>query len=455
MLLNKRIVVFDLRDLNHYLPYITLVFIFLINVLIIWPGQMNPDSIGQYNSAINSEYTDAHPPMMSVLWRLLDFFHKGPGLLFLFHLLLLYTALIIFISIFRESKLSWFYVIFPLLPQILFYSGGIWKDVGFAFSYLLSIAIVSFLISKNKKPGFFLILLIFFLLFYGTLIKFQAMYVLPFMLFGLVYTLNDFKINFKIFILTLFSYVYFIFLANAFNNYFVGESKKSHFWQFVKLYDLAAISLQANQELFPDFIKQNQNYSFEKIKKRFNPEQVDEIVFPKDSPLIKGKNEEERNALLNCWYYVIYQYPFFYLKHRFRNWLYIIKAMPLQKLEKLDLRKFQGIKWFANSKENLLNKLFFNFLKIIRYIFRFGFLLPFIIFYFFLGLITFSRIPKFAMPLIIMNGLNITFLFILFFFSMAGMMRYVYIVVCMVHASHPFAYFCFKELKFISRRKIL
>src|SRR5581483_833197 len=82
---------------------------YIASVLMLWPGVMSLDASSQYAVAISGEYSDHHPPLMSFLWRYLDYIYHGPAPMFIFHLSMLYMAAAIFIYIFRESKFKWWY----------------------------------------------------------------------------------------------------------------------------------------------------------------------------------------------------------------------------------------------------------------------------------------------------------------------------------------------------------
>lgn len=429
--------IFRLKNVTSA-PYIFLFLIFLINLFLFWPGQMEPDSINQYNSAISGIFSDHHPPVMSILWKLLDLFHKGPGLLFLFHLILLYGSTLIFMAIFRLNKLIWLYVFLPLFPQIFIYSSLVLKDVGFAFSYLFVSALLSYSIMLGRSLNLWQMITILFLLFYGTAVKFQAIYICPILVLVFCYCLNNFKINLKTIFISLFVYGLIFFSIQFLHNSLIFTENKSHSWQLVKLYDLAAMSVYLDEPFFPDFIKNNSNFSFEEIKKKFTHEKVDNLIFPfETAPLVRGDNDLQRKEILYYWYKNIFKYPQAYLLHRFKNLSYIINAGPLQKIQVNDLQKYSGLKWVENFK------FFFKIFSLVKFL-KFGFLIPFILAYFILGLKNINT-NNAAIPLIFMNGISIALIFVLFFFSMAGMLRYVYIAMCMFHASHGFAYLCCKN----------
>jgi hypothetical protein len=62
----------------------------------------------------------------------------------------------------------------------------------------------------------------------------------------------------------------------------------------VKLYDLAAISIDQGTPLFPDFVKDVPCFLWATIQEKFSTEQVDDLVFGPEAPLQKGTTNQER-----------------------------------------------------------------------------------------------------------------------------------------------------------------
>lgn len=433
--------------------------LFLINVLLFWPGQMSPDSYAQYESALTGIYGDHHPPMMSVVWRYLAMLVPGSGLMFLLHLLMLYSAAAFFMSAARSSCARWLAMLLPAIPPLCFYSSMIWKDVGFAFAYLLGAALISYCVVHLKKPNGLLLASVSALLLYGTAVKFQALYVLPLPLVGLSYCFTSFQLSYKTVVYAALSYLLCLYGVQTFNNMYVPADRKSHSWQLVKLYDLAGISVLKNKPLFPDYLSRYNLYSFEKVKEKFNHERVDDLVGFTDSPLRIGVNENERSELLSIWWSAVLQHPHYYLWHRLCNWWRMVNIIPIERLNRLDFSKYAGLRWFCtvqwlaqqplhspeiNWIAILLSKIFFALFELMRYALRISSLLPCILFYLYLGIKKFY-INRAAAPLILLNSIAVAMLITLFFFSMASAIRYMYIVICMVHASHGFAYECMRE----------
>ncbi len=445
---------------QEFIPQFLLGILFVINAFIFWPGQMTPDSVVQYKTALTGLYIDFHPPMISVLWRFLDKLYPGSGLLFLFHLLLFYFAAGIFTVIFKSSKFRWFYAILPLIPPLCFYSSMLWKDIAFTFSYLCVAALLSFFMVTQKKPSLIITMIMLALLFYGTGAKFQAMYIAPLFLLGFCTIFNKYQLTIKTIFYTVITSVVFLTSLTLFNNYLVPAERQGHGWQLVKLYDLAAISLDTQQPIFPDFILKNPDFSLARVQEEFNYEMANDMVSCKNPPLIVGANDEQRQLILQTWCHAVLAHPIFYMKHRLKLLFTMLNNHPLKKLESLDFSQYKGLSWFAQlqkpcTSDNKFSaimcmiacKILLGLLWLIRFPLKTIFIVPFLIFYFLLGLLSLRNTQKYALPLTLMSGAGLLLLFIMLFFSMASTIRYALFTICMFNACHGFAYTCFRSRK--------
>ncbi len=421
------------HKLSHSWPYYCLALLFFFNLWLVWPGQMTSDSYTQYQEALSNSYSAAHPPLMSYLWRLFTLISTGSGLILLFHLLLLYGACFTFMQTFKNSRLRFYYLLYPLLPAIFFYSSMIWKDVGLAFSYLAFGSGLTYFIVQAKKPTIYQYLILILLLFYGSAVKFQALYTAPGLVLGLCFIYNNFQLNRKVWLLTIVSYFLLYTSVLTINHLLETPGTNKHWWQYVKIYDLAGISIELDQPIFPDYILQAKNFDFIKIKQQFNYERVDDLVFFPDSPIISTTDSKQLKILLTSWYQAVYQHPLIYLKHRWHNWVNILFAKPLEKLDTLDFKQFKGLSWLAD-----LNQTIFIALKYFRYLLSFIFIFIFIIFSLIYS--SFKLKNNYRLLLFIFSLTSLLLVLTLFTFTMASALRYVYMPVCLTYAAIPLIY---------------
>lgn len=423
-------------------PLIFLLLAFIASNIIFWPGIVSPDAAGQYAAAQAGVYTDHHPPVMSFVWRYLDQLYAGSGLILLMHLIMLYTAAAILVVIFKDSKFKWWYAILPLIPNIFSYTPLIVKDVGFAYSYLLAAAILAWLmVNKTEKNKYVLLLLVISLLFYGTAVKYQARFLLIFLTLGVGYCFQ-YQANKRAIITGVVLCLLLLQAMFSFNKLLVPNTQESHSWQLVKLYDLAAISIALDHAEFPEFVKQNPNYSFSKIKQQFSSREVDPLVFVPNAVLKGGNTAQQRTELLSYWRKTVLSNPGLYLQHRLRLWTHNFFSVPSARSHPANFFKNTSLGPLLNNQQiyTMIDVAY----KTLSIALQFIWLLPLLLFYSYLSIVNFNK-NKYAVPLLMFSCVSLTLLGVLFFMSMASTARYVFICTCLVHASHGFAYRAFRR----------
>ena len=409
--------------------------LFCVHLLLFWPGYMTSDSQGQYNMAVSGVYSDHHPFIMSFLWRYLDKIYPGPGLMLFTHFTLLYGSVYFFMRSFPNSKLRYYFFAFPFFPHVLSYSPAIWKDNGFAFTFLFVASYLAYCTMENRVLKGRVLMGLLVILAYGTLVKFQAQYLAPLLLLWMGLHQAHYQKGWNLLKkLAIISFLFYGLIAGV--RYFGPEVKQDHSWQMVKFYDLAAMSVTLNKPLMPEF-NRSKSFSMEELHKRFNHQRVDDLVFG-DAILVGGQTEQERDILWKTWAHEVLKHPFIYLKHRSINMAYALLSTPLFMYVQPALDEWCGV-------GTIVNKTVYITARILGYLILAHFL-PALLSFVYLGLALFSlHKTKAAIPLFFMSSLSVMMLGTLFFCSMAGTPRYTYIVVCMTYASHIFAYLCYKQ----------
>jgi hypothetical protein len=208
-------------------------------------------------------------------------------------------------------------------------------------------------------------------------------------------------------------------------------SAPSHSWQYVKMYDIAGISLQLNQDLLPECVKRKGQYSFEKVRSLYNPRRVDDMAFNADSPLIKSENANEREVLWNIWWQIITEHPLLYLKHRMAVFYQQLTISFLKKPHDIKSETSTGI---MNLVHHLYNSGIFSIMQLfMACLIYFG--LQFL--YIAKGLISFKKSHT-MQALFFQNMTGFALVCSLFIFSMASEARYAYLCIALLNFSHPF-----------------
>jgi hypothetical protein len=114
-------------------PLTVLALAWLAVVIYAYPGYMNWDTGEQLYQARTHYYQDSHPPLMTVYWRVIEIFMRGP-----FPLLVLQTTLWTF-GLYRILRLrfggrasAWTTMGIMLFPPILTPMAPVWKDAQMA-----------------------------------------------------------------------------------------------------------------------------------------------------------------------------------------------------------------------------------------------------------------------------------------------------------------------------------
>jgi hypothetical protein len=118
-----------------------------------YPGYMSADSISQLAAARSGRLTDWHPPLMTLLWGLLDRVWRGPPGLILLHGLLLWSgvALIAGLACSRTVSAALALLAVGFFPAVLALLGTAWKDVAFGCSMTLAIAFLLLAQLRRKR----------------------------------------------------------------------------------------------------------------------------------------------------------------------------------------------------------------------------------------------------------------------------------------------------------------
>ncbi|NMX38306.1 hypothetical protein HBO34_10505 [Pseudomonas veronii] len=159
---------------NRYFNLIGLASIIfsICSLIAFFPGAMTWDSLDQLRQARAGTYTDWQPPMMAFFWSLLLNLSDGPGAMLIFHFMLLWaTSLTLFKWSIREGyRFGFLFLTLPIFPWIMNFQFTLWKDIGMAYSWGLSIAICIYFRGHKKFPVLAAALAIVLFL-YGALVR--------------------------------------------------------------------------------------------------------------------------------------------------------------------------------------------------------------------------------------------------------------------------------------------
>lgn len=315
---------FDNLKNKNYFGYVLCFLFFGFVIASFYPGMMSPDSIANLTDGRRNIYYDLNSPLMSFIWGRLDKIVEGPALMLIFQNLLFWIGCAIFWRTAKEQsfKLALFLILFALMPQILSQLTTVWKDVAMGASLFLAAALIYHAKVFNAKRSL-LISPIF--LFYGYAARLNALpAVLPLTIWSGFIFCRIFEIGKPKFAPAFIGIGYFFAVSVAVYSaiYSLTGWKTIYPFQQNYLYDLAAISKYRDENLFPGYIRNQENFSFESVKSRYNERSVSDLIFDDvpnqgDKAVLKFTIEPEQIVeLKQKWRASVFENPSFYLKHR-------------------------------------------------------------------------------------------------------------------------------------------
>ncbi len=400
--------------------------------LYIWtffPPEFCPDQQSMYaHSVVNLIFTDYFPPLSVLLWHALDRIIPGAELMLLVNFFFLWAACVLGARDFKGAKIENFFFFIPFVPSIFLDAGFILKDTILSFGFMFICMILANCSLKNKRLSLGKTIFLLGGVLYFSMAKVQAYYVFPFLIFWIVHLLPPLSYGSRI-KKWLFKFGLWITLClglfagmKACHFALVKDTDNKHYWQYVKIYDLAGMSVMSHSVYVPSFLFKTLPPSLESIETHYDYLWEPLIVY-NHSPLRSTENSTERKELLKIWRSAIWRDPGSYLKHRFRIWIKILTTSAL---------KGAYVQWASGSEPLLRFAPFFS-------LFSFAPLFPFLLSFMVIGFRKIST-RKEGLPLLMMSSMGLMLIIVLFFCSLAAAGRYIYFSWCCFMFSVPFAY---------------
>lgn len=275
---------------------------------------MSADSIAQLGQARSGIYSDWHPPIMAWLWSFFDRVLPGPGGLFIVHIGLFWSALILLA---RFSRLGVGTFLIGVFPPIFALLAPLWKDVGMAIALL--VAGTLFLCSKTTSGWKQKLSMgaAFFFLFYAAGVRHNA---LPALVPIIFYWLPSQKTTRRWIIAGVVTLAVGV-LANLFNRYLLGDHRSEIPSQQILLHDLTAFSLKKGENLIPKAYQVLPKLDISELQKLYSTRGVVPLFCcePGDRRLQLSPDAVNFRDLRAQWQSALVQHPGAYLQHRWRN----------------------------------------------------------------------------------------------------------------------------------------
>lgn len=301
-----------------------IIFGVLLVTVSFYPGYLSFDSLEQLKQARSGMFTDWHPPLMSFIWYLFDRIMPGPVGMLLFHNLMFWSGLALFISQFINHKLLATIIIFSIgfSPPVIALLGTIWKDVGLASALLLAVALLCCAQQTGRKSYWLAALLP---LFYGLSVRHNGVFaVFPLAIWTGFLACNQLRGQFLwatqkpavlAIVLGLLILMLLVVSSQIINRGLI-QGRKTYVIQTLLLHDLAAISIAQDQLYIPTYASKGVN--LEELRTIYTPREVVPLFCCNSAPhhLIMTNNEVNVLQLEKAWLNAIASHPKSYLTHR-------------------------------------------------------------------------------------------------------------------------------------------
>jgi hypothetical protein len=293
---------------------------FVFTFCAFYPGVLSSDSLDQFQQALNFHFSDWHPPAMAILWSLLTRIWSGPQLMLLMQEALFWGGVYFLLSA-LDIRAIWSRIIVVLLlfsPVLLNFSGVIWKDVQLAAAWIFVLASVfatrqrGIPLSGAHKAGLLILIL------YGALVRINAGIVAgPLVLYALT---GRARLD------SLWRSVA-VYAGLALTCFFLGQGiiralpvDRSAVVDSLQTFDLAALSTEKNENLFPFPLSDAELRS---VKTCYGDASTQDPFIWGDCKFVWKKvsatREQNRRALMRAWRSAILHAPGLYLAARFRH----------------------------------------------------------------------------------------------------------------------------------------
>lgn len=304
------------------------------------PGAMSDDSFAILSQARSGVYSDAHPPLLAIIWATVDQIIPGPLGMLLVNLTLFYGGLLlIFLRLAQRFGLfsAPLFIIVGLYPPVTAILGVIWIDITMAAIYIFALGLFIFLcLGENRKSVRCAIgkISVFILMLVGISSRHNgaAAALSIFIFFFYCSTFNRQGIWIHLgssLTLGIFATILCFYSVRQTQSLLVEE--RVHLWRVGAIYDIAGVSFYEGKYLFNQSIMSGNRVDIENLytPRSYIPLVVGEQIHALPGHLSKTGNKADLNldyanlnqALFDNWISVIANYPGSYFRHRYEVFL--------------------------------------------------------------------------------------------------------------------------------------
>ncbi|MDF2187446.1 hypothetical protein [Paraflavitalea sp. CAU 1676] len=299
---------------------------FILDLVACYPGFLYIDSVDQYTQSIHFSYTDWHPPIMAGVWSLLNFIYKGPLLMLVMQLALLWTSFYLIASTWCRKSLPLIalLLLFALAPYVQNFAGLIVKDTQMAFCWLLAVTIILRANYQARTMSKTEVVITFLLITYGTMVRINALpgsIPLYYLWVENIYT-GTFSKKIAWLMLALTG----LLIINSTITKYVLKPRKTYPEYKLMAHDIAGIYVTTGKSYFPAFVTSYPAFDTNLIRQRFTTATLDNLWWINGATtMFAPLDEASRKVLINHWEKAILENKATYLRNRFDGFLYYLQ----------------------------------------------------------------------------------------------------------------------------------
>jgi len=284
------------------------------------PGYMSLDSIDQLSQARAGVFSDWHPPAMAWLWRQIDRVFPGPGGMLLIQNLCFSTALaLVFGTLFPPLPAGILVLGVVMLPPVFGLLSTIWKDVELGATALMAFALLlRYSVTRSRWHLAASVIPIF----WTCAVRQNGAAAIAPMTAWAAWLLRD-ALPWRTAPLSrwlsaslgFLACVAFFLLGTGWNS--LLASTRLHPEQALYLHDLTAVSLARNEDLLPDYLRNDPSVAtLDELRQIFRHDSAAPLLWNSKRHLRFSQNEQHLADLRKRWQTAILHNPGAYLRHR-------------------------------------------------------------------------------------------------------------------------------------------
>lgn len=304
---------------------------FLFDVAAFYPGLVSFDSAYIWWQTRGGESTDIHSPALMFVWRILETVHSGPGPMFVLHDLLIWSGLALLALGLQLRPLATFALmtLVGLAPAPLILRAHIWTDVAMLGALLVVAGALAYH-ARTSRRNWLLLALAAGLYALGSRHN-AVLALLPLLFLGVRQSLTSPGTEPTSARVGVVSYLLLAALVLSVQAIHERVDRKVAMWPVIAYFDLAALSVDSNHMLLPDFVR-SQDLTVAEMRQSLRSWSVTSLLLRRPGafrdPLAPYWTKPELAKLRSDWIAAIVEHPGAYLAHRLRFGAALFGAHP-------------------------------------------------------------------------------------------------------------------------------